>query len=70
MGKFYQVFYIIKKNHKEELNHMFVFANNQKEAIGKCNEQVKLQTGKHAFRATTKTPFEVTTTNGRKILTI
>lgn len=70
MVKSYQVFYIIKKNNKEELNHMFVYADNQKEAIRKCREQVKLQKGKNAFRATTKKPFEVTTTSGRKILTI
>ena len=49
---------------------MFVYANNQKEAIQKCGEQVKLQTGRHAFRATTKTPVEVTNISGGKILTI
>ena len=70
MVKSYQVFYIIKKNKKEELNHMFVYANNQKEAIQKCREQVKLQTGRHAFSATTKTPVEVTNISGGKILTI
>lgn len=70
MVKCYQVFYIIKRHKKEELNHMFVYANNQKEAVRKCREQVKLQKGKNAFRATTKEPFEVTTISGRKILTI
>ena len=43
MVRCYQVFYIIKKHKKEELNHMFVYANNQKEAVRKCREQVKLQ---------------------------
>lgn len=70
MQKFYQVFYIIKSHKREELNHMFIYANNQKEAIQKCKEQVLLKTGKNAFRATTKEPFEVTTKSGRKILTI
>lgn len=70
MTKSYQVFYIIKHNRKEELNHIFVTANNQKEAIEKCKHVVFEKTGKNAFRATTKVPYEVTTISGRKILTI
>ncbi len=52
--KTYQVFYWIKKNKKEYLNHIFVVAKNQKEACKKCKEEVKQQTGRNAFRATTK----------------
>ena len=52
--KNYQVFYWIKKNSREYLDHMFVSANNAKEACRICKEQVKEQTGRNAFRPTTK----------------
>jgi hypothetical protein len=68
--KSYQVFYIIKQNRREELNHMFVMATNQKEAIAICKKVVYEQTGRNAFKPTTKTPHEVSTINGNKVLTI
>lgn len=68
--KMYQVFYITKRNCREEINHMFVSANTQKEAIAKCRKEVFEQTGKNAFRATIKTPHEVHTITGRKALTL
>ena len=49
--KSYQVFYWIKKNRHEYLEHMFVSANNAKEACQICKEQVKAQTGRNAFTA-------------------
>lgn len=52
--KNYQVFYWIKKNSREYLEHMFVSANNAKDACRICKEQVKEQTGRNAFRPTTK----------------
>lgn len=70
MKKDYQVFYIIKKNRKEYLEHMFVCAYNQKEAIQKCKELVYIRIGRNAFRATCKKPHEVRTKNGDTILTI
>lgn len=54
--KSYQVFYWIKKNSHEYLDHMFVSANNAKDACRICKEQVKKQTGRNAFRPTTKVP--------------
>lgn len=54
MVKCYQVFYWIKKNRKEYLNHMYISAKNAKEACKKCKEEVKQQTGRNAFRASTK----------------
>lgn len=54
--KTYQVFYWIKKNGREYLNHMFVTANNAKESLQVCKQQVKEQTGRNAFRPTTKVP--------------
>lgn len=54
--KNYQVFYWIKKNSREYLEHMFVSANNAKDACRICKEQVKEQTGRNAFRPTTKSP--------------
>ena len=56
MMKSYQVFYWIKKNRKEYLEHMFVSANNAKEACQVCKEQVYKQTGRNAFRPSTKAP--------------
>lgn len=56
MIKTYQVFYYIKANRREELNHMFIRANNSKDACSICKEQVYLQKGKNAFRPTTKCP--------------
>lgn len=53
MKKSYQVFYIVKRNHNEELNHIFIMANNAKEACKKCKEVVHEKTGKNAFRPTT-----------------
>lgn len=54
--KNYQVFYWIKKTNREYLNHMFVSADNAKEAYKVCKQQVKEQTGRNAFRPTTKAP--------------
>ena len=56
MSKSYQVFYYIKANRTETLHHMFVMANNSKEACKKCKEVVFEKTGKNAFRPTTKVP--------------
>ena len=55
--KTYQVFYWIKKNKREYLEHMFVTANNAKEALRICKQQVKEQTGRNAFWPTTKGPL-------------
>ena len=52
----YQVFYWIKKNKKEYLEHMYVSANTAKEAAQVCKQQVKDQTGRNAFRPSTKAP--------------
>lgn len=52
MKKFYQVFFYIKKGKREELNHIFMLANNQREACLKCKDVVKEKTGKNAFRPT------------------
>ena len=54
--KTYQVFYWIKKNGREYLNHMYVAANTAKEATQVCRQQVREQTGRNAFRPTTKAP--------------
>ena len=56
MGKTYQVFYWIKKNRHEYLNHMFVAADNAKAACQICKEQVREKTGRNAFRPSTKAP--------------
>lgn len=56
MSKTYQVFYWIKKNRHEYLEHMFVAANNAKDACRICKEQVKEKTGRNAFRPSTKVP--------------
>ena len=40
MKKSYQVFYWIKANRQETLNHIFIMANNAKEACKKCKELV------------------------------
>lgn len=52
MKKQYQVFYYIKTGKREELNHIFVMAQNQREACRKCKEIVKEKTGRNAFRPT------------------
>lgn len=54
--KNYQVFYWIKKNRHEYLEHMFVSADSAKDACRICKERVKEQTGCNAFRPTTKVP--------------
>lgn len=56
MKKTYQVFYWIKKDRKEYLNHMYILASNAKEACKICKERVQQQTGRNAFRPTTKAP--------------
>lgn len=56
MMKSYQVFYFIKANRREYLHHMFVMANNAREACQVCKQQVKEQTGRNAFRPTTTAP--------------
>ena len=52
MKKCYQVFYYTKSRKREELNHIFVLAQNQKEACRKCKEIVNERIGKNAFRPT------------------
>ena len=52
MKKCYQVFYYIKIGKREELNHIFLMAQNQKEACQKCKKIVKEKTGRNAFRTT------------------
>lgn len=56
MKKSYQVFYWIKANRHEYLNHMFIMASNAKEACQICKQQVFEQTGRNAFRPSTKAP--------------
>lgn len=56
MKKLYTVFYWIKKNNQEYLHSLDVEAGNAKEACKVCKEQVKAQTGRNAFRPTTKAP--------------
>ena len=67
MKKEYQVFYVIKRGGREYLHHMFVMANNQREAIKQCKAVVFNRfplavvfekTGRNAFRPTTKAPGE------------
>lgn len=58
MKKEYQVFYVIKRNKKEYLYHIFVMASNQREAIQQCKAVVLEKTGRNAFRPTTKAPSE------------
>lgn len=52
--KTYQVFYYIKHGKREELNHIFVYAKNQKEACAICKEIVRKTIGKNAFRPSCK----------------
>lgn len=54
--KSYQVFYWIKKNRHEYLEHMFVSANNAKEACRICKEQVLNQTGPECVPAYNERP--------------
>lgn len=54
--KTYQVFYWIKKNRNEYLEHMYVSAKTARDAFQVCKQQVKEQTGRNAFRPTTKAP--------------
>lgn len=54
--KNYQVFYWIKTDSREYLEYMFVSANTAKDACRICKERVKEQTGRNAFRPTTKAP--------------
>lgn len=42
-----------QKNHSEELNHIFIMANNAKAACRKCKEIVCEKTGQNPFRPTT-----------------
>lgn len=57
MKKSYQVFYWIKANRQETLNHIFIMANNAKEACRKCKELVLERTGRNAFRPTVNSPY-------------
>lgn len=54
MLKTYQIFYVIKRNKREEVNHMFIVSNSAKEACRKCKETVYEKYGRNAFRPTTK----------------
>lgn len=56
MEKSYRVFYYLKMNRQEILKNMDIVASNQKEACKKCKEIVFTQTGRNAFRPTTKDP--------------
>lgn len=56
MKKSYQVFYWIKANRHEYLCHMFVMADNAKEACQICKQQVLAKNGRNAFRPTTRVP--------------
>ena len=61
--KNYQVYYWIKANRTEKLYVMTITAANAKEACGKCKAEVKEQTGRNAFRPTTKCPEGFTPEN-------
>lgn len=50
--KNYQVFYIIKANGTQQVNHMFVMAKNKAEAQKKVKALVKERTGRNAFHPT------------------
>lgn len=54
MKKSYQVFYWIKRDRHEFLHHIFVNAENAKEACRIAKAVVKEKTGRNAFRPTTK----------------
>ena len=56
MAKTYQVFYWIKKNRHEYLEHLFITAPTAKAACRTCKELVKERTGRNAFRPSTKAP--------------
>ncbi len=58
MTKCYQVFYWIKKNKMEYLEHIFIYANNAREACKKCKEVVKNKTGRNAFRPSINPPTD------------
>lgn len=58
MNKDYQVFYWTKSNRIEYLHHIFVRAQNAKEACKIARDVVKEKTGRHAFRPTTKAPSQ------------
>ncbi len=52
--KKYEVFYIIKMNGREQLHLMEIEAATAKEACAECKYRVREQTGRNAFRPTTK----------------
>ena len=56
MKKSYQVFYWIKRDRHEFLHHIFVNAENAREASNDAKAVVKEKTGRNAFRPTTKAP--------------
>jgi len=58
MKKMYQVFYWIKKDNHEFLHHIFVNAENAKDACKVAKQVVREKTGRNAFRPTTKAPSE------------
>lgn len=58
MKKSYQVFYWIKKDSHEFLHHIFVNAENAKEACKVAKNVVREETGRNAFRPTTKAPTQ------------
>ena len=61
--KIYQVYYWIKANRTEKLYVMPIMAANAKEACAKCKKEVKEQTGRNAFRTSTKCPEGFTPEN-------
>lgn len=61
--KIYQVYYWIKANRTEKLYVMPITAANAKDACAKCKKEVKEQTGRNAFRPSTKCPEGFTPEN-------
>ena len=54
--KSYTVYYILKANHQEYAHSMVVTAGNARGACKRCKELVYEQTGRNAFRPSTKKP--------------
>lgn len=54
--KSYTVYYFLKANHQEYAHSMVVTAGNARGACKRCKELVYEQTGRNAFRPSTKKP--------------
>lgn len=48
----YQVFYILKHRRSNELRHLFIYAENQRDAIEQCRDLVRTRYGRYAFHVT------------------